>query len=340
MTLRSHLIIGSFGVVDRIDLLKVTILGVFFIMMSQANCFAQSKSQAMIIDLLLGEPVPFDQALDDMAKTRIIYLGEHHTIARHHKLQLDVIRGLAQRGLSLSVGLEMFSTEQQATLDEWSNSQRDIGELARRLGPERWTNLQDYAEILKFAREIKAPILGLNAADALVRKVAREGLDSLSDIERQSIPSDVGDINPQYERLLRLKLRVHKSFQDKKLEKIILAQAVRDSVMSGTIVDFLSSTAGAGKCIVVIAGSGHLNYGFGIPERVERRINLAHRIMLPSESGELVLSEQELRHAAPIEITHEDLDFIKTRIASYLSVLPLPEEDKHLETEMLQARIK
>ncbi len=325
---------------DRIDLLKLTIFGVLIIMMTQTNCFAQTKSPSIIIDMLLGEPVPFEHALDDMAKTRIIYLGEHHTIARHHKLQLDVMKGLAQRGLALSVGLEMFSTQQQATLDEWSGSEWDVGELVRRSGPEHWTNLEDYAEILKFAREIKAPILGLNAPDAMVRKVAREGLGSLSDAERQSIPDDAEDINPQYEKLLRIKLRVHKSFQGKKLEKIILAQAVRDAVMSRTIVDFLSSDAGSGKCMVVIAGGGHLNYGFGIPERVSRKLNLPCRIMLPSESGELVLSEQELRHAAPIEITHEDLDFIKLRIASYLSVLPLPEEDKPIETELLQARIK
>ena len=340
MTLRSHLITGSSGVVDRIDFFRMSIFGLLIIMMTQTNCFSQTRSQSIMIDLLLGEPVPFDHALDDMAKTRIIYLGEHHTIARHHKVQLDIMKGLHQRGLKLAVGLEMFSTEQQSILDEWSRAEWSVEELARKLGPERWTNLQDYAEILKFARQIKAPILGLNAPDSLVRKVAREGLGSLSASERQAIPSDVEDINPQYEKLLRLKLRVHKSFQDKKLEKIILAQAVRDAVMAKGISDFMTSEVGAGKCMVVIAGGGHLNYGFGIPERVDRKIQLAHRIMLPSESGELVLTEQELRHAAPIEITHEDLDFIKVRIASYLSVLPLPDEDKHHETEMLQARIK
>lgn len=340
MTLRSHLTIGSSGVVDRIYFFRITIFASLIIMMTQTNCLAQTKGQSIIIDLLMGEPVPFDHALDDMAQTRIIYLGEHHTIARHHKLQLDVMKGLHQRGLALAVGLEMFSTEQRSTLDEWSGSERNVEELSRKLGPERWTNLQDYAEILKFARQIRAPILGLNAPDSIVRKVAREGLGSLSVEERQSIPSDVEDINPQYEKLLRLKLRVHKSFQGKKLEKIILAHAVRDAVMAKGITDFMSSEAGAGKCMVVIAGGGHLNYGFGIPERVNRKIQLVHRIMLPSESGELVLSEQELRHAAPVEITHEDLNFIKVRIASYLSVLPLREEDKHLETEMLQARIK
>lgn len=337
MTLKSPLTTGNSGAADRSAVLITLILTLFVIVMTKTGSLAQTKCPATIIDLLMGEPVLFEQALDDMAKVRIIYLGEHHTIARHHKLQLDVIKGLVERGITPAIGMEMFSTEQQRALDEWCQADSDVDSLAAGLGRDRWANLRDYAEMLMFARQIKAPILGLNAPDSVVRKVAREGLDSLSDTEKEAIPPDVENINPLYDKLLRLKLRVHKSFQDKKLDKIVLAQAVRDAVMSKTVVDFLNSDTGSGKTMVVIAGGGHLNYGFGIPERVSRRLDAPHRIMLPSESGELVLSEQELRHAAPIEITHSDLDFIKTRIASYLSVLPLNEE-KPVETELLQAR--
>jgi hypothetical protein len=74
---------------------------------------------------------------------------------------------------------------------------------------------------------------------------------------------------------------------------------------------------------MVIAGSGHINYGFGIPERVRRRVDISFRIILPSESGELQLSEAEKRQAVDIDISHEDVKFIDRPIADYLSVLPV-----------------
>ncbi len=331
---------GNSGEAGRKSLRILLVIMALTGIMSYQNCYGQAKCPAILVDLVLGEPVSLDYALEDIVKSRIVYLGEHHTIARHHKFQLDIIKGLSEKGVELAVGLEMFSTEQQQALNEWSQSRAKIDDLAAKLGVEKWTNLKDYSEILEYAREVEAPILGLNAPDALVRKVAREGLEGLTEAQQKGIPKDVDDINPQYEKLLRLKLRVHKAFQEKKLERIILAQALRDSVMSKTILDFLETPAAKGRTMIVIAGGGHINYGFGIPERVSKYLDAPYRILLPSESGELVLTEQELRHAAPIEITHADLGFIRTRIADYLSVLPLVEDSKMPEPDMIQAELR
>lgn len=78
--------------------------------------------------------------------------------------------------------------------------------------------------------------------------------------------------------------------------------------------------------MVVVAGSGHLNYGFGIPARVHKRLDAPFRIVLPSDSGELVLSEEDKRHSVPVEITHEDLRFIGRPIGDYLHFIPLKEQ--------------
>ena len=79
--------------------------------------------------------------------------------------------------------------------------------------------------------------------------------------------------------------------------------------------------------MVVIAGNGHLNYGFGVPERVKRLVDVTSRIILPSESGELQLSEAEKQQAVDIEISHEDVRFINRPIADYLSVIPIKPDD-------------
>jgi uncharacterized iron-regulated protein len=293
-----------------------------------AEAQALDPDSPFIIDVLMGEPVTMETLLDDLVEARIIYLGEIHTIARHHKLEADLLKRLKERELKLTLGMEMFSTDQQAILDHWLAGKQNINDLITELGREHWTNLKDYEPVLTPARELGIPIIALNAPDILVHKLAMAGLESLSPEEKESLPKDLEQINPLNERLLRLRLRVHKAFEDKSLHNIVLAQALRDSTMARAVSEFLNSPRGKDSAMLVIAGSGHLNYGFGIPERVSRRLKAPFRIILASESGQLVLSEQEMRQMAPIHITHKDLEFIRKPISDYLNVIPLKEEMK------------
>jgi uncharacterized iron-regulated protein len=287
---------------------------------------ALADSEPFIIDLYMGEPVPQDAMLDDLSAVRIVYLGEIHTISRHHEVQEQILRGLSDREMKLALGMEMFSRESQPILDRWQTGNQSVTDLIMELGREHWTNLQDYEKVLTLARERHVPIVGLNARDTLVRKVARSGIDSLTESEKREVPEGVEKINPLQDRLLRLRLRVHKAFEKTSLDRIVLAQALRDETMAETISGFLDSSDGKNSLMLVIAGSGHVNYGFGIPERVQRRSPLPYRIVMPTESGELVLTEAEKRQALPVHITHEELRFITTPIADYLQAVPLQKE--------------
>ncbi len=280
-----------------------------------------------IVDLLMGEPVPFEAMLEDFTKARIVYVGEFHTIARHHDLQTRILKGLAQEGRKPALGMEMFEESDQPTLNRWLGSDKDFSALMEALGPHRWTNLPDYAHLLLLARDLKIPVVGLNASAALVRKVAREGPESLSENERKALPPDLADVAPLNDRLLRLRLRVHRAFQKKSLDRVVLAQGLRDATMARAVVRFLDSPKGKDRMMMVVAGNGHLNYGFGIPRRVGKMGDYPHRIILASESGELVLSDEEKRTSVPVEITHEDLSFIRLPIADYLQMIPLKKEE-------------
>jgi uncharacterized iron-regulated protein len=293
-------------------------------MCSSVSALADSKP--FMIDLYMGEPVPKDVMLDDLSAVRIVYLGEIHTIARHHELQAEILRELSDRDLKIALGMEMFSRENQPILNRWQAGNRSVADLILDLGADHWTNLQDYEKVLTLARERGIPIVGLNARDALVRKVAHVGLEGLSASEKREVPKGLEKINPLQDRLLRLRLRVHKAFEKTSLDRIVLAQVLRDETMAQTISSFLDSSEGKGRLMVVIAGGGHVNYGFGIPEGVQRRSALPYRIIMATESGELVLTEAEKRQSVPVEITHQELKFITTPIADYLQAVPLKEE--------------
>jgi uncharacterized iron-regulated protein len=286
---------------------------------------AMADFEGTIIDVLMGEPVPIGVMVDDLATVRIVYIGELHTIARHHRVQTKIMRLMADRGLKLALGMEMFAATMQPILDKWQEGSHSVARLKMDLG-EYWTNLEDYESLLITARDLKIPIVGLNAADDLVRKVARKGLEGLSEAEKKAVPEGTNRINPLNDRLLRIKLKVHRAFKDKSLDRIVLAQALRDETMAGSLERFLDSAEGRSRIMIVVAGSGHINYGFGIPERAFRLNRLPHRIIIPSESGDLVLSEEEKRQSMPLNITHQDLRFIQSLIADYLIVTPLKKE--------------
>jgi len=288
---------------------------------------SSASENFIVVDVLFGEPIPLEAMLDDLATVMVIYLGEIHTIARHHRIQTELLRRLSSKGVKLALGMEMFSEDQQAALDRWQKGKAGFRELVKDLGEEKWTNLKDYQSLITTARKLGVPIVGLNAPDDLVRKTAREGLDGLSESERAQVPPGVTEVNPQYDRLLRLRLKVHKAFKHRAMENIIVAQCVRDATMARALVRFLDSAEGEGRTMLVVAGSGHMNYGFGIPERVEALRPMPHRIAILSESGELVLSEFEKKHSVPVEIRHEDLRFIRAPIADYLLVNPLKKKD-------------
>ena len=214
---------------------QCAVLAGFLMLYSVGTALASSPS--FIVDLLVGEPIPMDTLLEDLAQVRVVYVGEIHTIARHHELQTAILRGLAARNPKLALGMEMFAQEQQPILDRWQNGNEDISALMRDLGGGRWTNLNDYRSVLLAARALHVPIVGLNASDMLVHKVAMAGLDKLTPEERKAVPSDLKErINPLNDRLLRLRLKVHKAFQGKGLDRIVLAQALRDQTMAQGVV--------------------------------------------------------------------------------------------------------
>jgi len=307
------------------------ILAILFCLTISAEGQSRERCGPLIVDVLFGEPISMEMMIDDLFTARIVYLGEVHTIARHHSVQAEILEKLAQRGMKLALGMEMFGEHQQAILDQWQSGTESVADLIKNLGSGHWTNLLDYEALLLAAREREVPILCLNADDHLVRLVARKGLDALSAAEKERLPSGILPVDPQYERLLRLRLHVHKAFQGKSLDNIVIAQAVRDQTMARALLRFLTSDRGRDRSVVVVAGTGHINYGFGIPARVEKELDVPYRIVLPSESGELVLSEADKRQAIPVEVTHQDLKFIRQPIADYLHIVPRKSDENGAE---------
>ena len=275
------------------------------------------------INALSGEALTFDELVADLATVDLVLIGERHTIDRHHELQERIVRALAERGRPLALGLEMMESRHQPTLDRYAAGGIDFNGLVRLTDWESaWSNCRDYRGVLEAAREAGAAIVALNAPAETIRAVARGGgVASLPADLRAQLPDELQLDDPAYERWLNVQMLVHGQMQPVMLRGIVEAQIARDEAMADAAARFLQSPAGEGRQMVVLTGSGHVNYGFGTAGRLLRRLpGRTHRVVILSESRELDAGIEAMG-GHQVEVRIEDLRAIGRAVGDYVHVV-------------------
>lgn len=264
---------------------------------------------ALWVDATRGEPVSFTNLLDELQQAQVIYLGEIHTLPRHHELQNEIFAGLAQRNVKLVLAMEQFEFMAQPALDRFNAGETDLNQLIVEADwNKRWRGNTNYHELLVTARQHQIPVLALNARAETIRAIGRQSLTNITAEQRAELPAELVTNDPLYEKMLTKILGVHMAFNLEKLRPIVEAQIARDETMAARLTDYLNSPAGQGRLAVVICGRGHCEFGLGMPDRVVRRQPEAkQRIVLFSQSGDLQLTETERQQAREVEVPHEFL---------------------------------
>lgn len=218
--------------------------------------------------------------IPELVNKRVIYVGETHTRYDHHLVQLEIIRQLHALQPELAIGMEFFQQPSQQHLDDYIRGELDEREMLRRTEYyDRWRyDYRLYAPILRFAREQGIPLVALNLPAELTQKVSRNGLNDLNETEQAQIPDDIDRSDKAYEQRLEQIFNHHPEGQAPNFENFLTAQLLWDEGMAQRIVDYL--TAHPASHMVVLAGSGHLAYGSGIPKRVSRRMPIDASIII------------------------------------------------------------
>ncbi|MGD9036845.1 MAG: ChaN family lipoprotein, partial [Syntrophobacterales bacterium] len=120
----------------------------------------------------------------------------------------------------------------------------------------------------------------------------KEGLENLSPEEKSRIPAELVLDDESYKERLRSVFEMHQTNLDgdsipQEFEYFHQAQILWDETMAESIANFLNDRPD--YQMVVLAGSGHLAYGAGIPKRVYRRIGKSYAIILPDPGEPLEL---------------------------------------------------
>src|SRR5258708_28191648 len=64
-----------------------------------------------------------------VAVADVVYVGEFHGDRANHEYELDLIRGMARRGIRVAVGWEMFYPSQQTDLGRFDPHKLSLGAL-------------------------------------------------------------------------------------------------------------------------------------------------------------------------------------------------------------------
>lgn len=235
----------------------------------------------------------------NVAGADVIFIGEIHYNALHHKAQLDIIRSLHAKKLPIAIGLEMFTPEDQQALDDWSGGRVDE-ESFLPIYARNWSyGWQLYRELFIFARDNHIPLIALNIPKAVIAKVMADGPSALQESE---IPPKISwTLNAAQADYMRIIAR--QVFGSNPPESMIArfskAQALRNSGMAWNIAKYRQKNAAAK--VVALAGTWHAVKN-GVPELLSAHGKHTYKVILPE------LAELNLENA-----TDSDADYLIMR---------------------------
>lgn len=214
-----------------------------------------------------------------LAAADVFYVGERHTEEGDHDYEFEVIKGLKARGIPFSIGWEMFEVSQQPLLDAWQSGGISLAELLRQTEWDKhWGKYSPtYERMLRWSRSAGVENHALNAPASLSRKISR-GLP-LTPEEKQLLPVGFRSL-PHGLKNFKSQMGTHPGSGSINYDRYYMAQTLWDQTMADRVVQFRRRDPA--KKLVVFAGRGHVEAGYGIPPYVKQKLPaVRQKILLP-----------------------------------------------------------
>ncbi|WP_285907695.1 ChaN family lipoprotein [Pseudodesulfovibrio pelocollis] len=256
-----------------------------------AVTFLPASGEFVSVD---GDRLSFDEVMALTRDTNYILLGENHPNVCDHTVQQRVLAAMAESDTPPVVGFEMVAADKQPVLDDFAAGIVEVDDLEAELEwSERWgypfALFRGHFEII---RRHSLPVAGLNAPSAVTRKIARQGLDGLTPDEVAWLPAVIVPPADDQMPLLDAVFELHqgRDSRDPELdeatrrERFLLVQSIWDSAMAEAAVALRRKYDWP---VLVVAGGGHVEHGWGIARRI-RQFDPGARILLlmPWRGGE------------------------------------------------------
>ena len=242
---------------------------------------------APVVDLpvvKLEQTGTLTQLLDQLDDARVVLVGENHTRYDHHMVQLEIFRQLYQKFPTLVLGVEWFQQPFQEHLDEYIAGKITEKEMLKRTEYfNRWSyDYRLYQPIMRYAREHEIPVIALNAPRELLRALTTSGFDDLPAELKVQLPESYDWTDKKYQERLRKVFDLHPEYNGE-FDDFLRSQLTWDESMAERASEHLQENPDSR--MLILAGSGHIMFGSGIPNRIQRRIDTEPFSILVSEDS-------------------------------------------------------
>lgn len=205
---------------------------------------------------------------------QFVMVGETHSNPCDHLAQARIIEELAVAGGRPTVGLEMVAVDQQGALDLFNQRRIPAERMGEALAwPQFWGfSFELYLPVFRAAERWDLPVVALNAPGYAVHLATRRDIDFDLVTPRDLLPDRLIPPPPGQEESLAEEFQRHGAWLPERpgssqdpFERFLKAQSIWDSKMAE---EALRASGVLERPVVVLAGSGHVEHGWGIPHRL------------------------------------------------------------------------
>jgi uncharacterized iron-regulated protein len=206
---------------------------------------------------------------------RLLLVGEGHTDMESHRIEKRVLEELLAAGRKVIVGVEMYPYTAQPALDDWT-----AGKLTEEqfLEASRWYanwgyNWLYYRDIFLLVKDRRLSLVAINAPREVVSAVRKKGFQGLTADEAAHIPTEIDSKSADHLRLFKASFgegSFHAGMDEAAWQSMLDAQCTWDATMGLHAVQPLAKNDDPKAIVVVLVGSGHVQYGMGIERQVRR----------------------------------------------------------------------
>lgn len=241
----------------------------------------QKSLEPIVVDL--DKTTTLSGLMQSLQNERLVYLGETHTAFEDHLLQLEVLKAMHAQGGNLALGVEWFQWPFQEHLDAYLAGEISEAQMLHSTGYyDRWRfDYRLYRPIVEFAREQGIPVIALNASKELTDAISKADIERVENELQDQLPDSYDFSDTDYRRRLETFFNMHPD-SERSFEGFMQVQLTWDESMALNVASYLK--ADPDNRMLVLAGSGHIEYRYGIPQRVTRRTGLRGKtILLPKQ---------------------------------------------------------
>ena len=211
--------------------------------------------------------VVLSDVLSGVKPGSVVIIGENHGLRTHQTQQMVILQMLDYLGLNVSVGLEFFSYPDQALMNFYRAGQLSEPDFLKATS---WGSIDFsyYRDQVKFPNgKTGGMTVALNSPRTLTGKIAKTGLESLTEEENNLLPPHFTVGRDSYRT--RFIENVPHQMPEQAMSRLFTAQSVWDDTMAWKAKEYLN--AHPNQVLVIIVGEFHVQYGGGLPDRLRAR---------------------------------------------------------------------